>query len=83
MNYSSTDPVNGTGTTFEAVDPVLPVFKFTLLRNGTITSFSFPKSINKATLGLLRCFVQMFSPLLARSTYVKNELIAKIRSTDI
>lgn len=52
---------------------VLPIFRFSLFRNGTISSLSFPYETDNGTLSLLRCFVQMFSPLLTRSLYMANQ----------
>ena len=58
----------------------MPVFRFSLLKNGTIQSFTFPSDLDEETLGLLRSFVKLFSPLLDTSLYKNKETRRKVKA---
>ena len=64
------------------MSPVLMVFRFSLQKNGKIIHFTFPKEMETETLGLLRSFVKLFSPLLDKDLYENKETVKKVKSSN-
>ena len=58
------------------------VFRFALQKNGKIMHFTFPKEMETETLGLLRSFVKLFSPLLDKNLYENKETVKKVKSSN-
>ena len=59
--------------------PVLPVFKFRLMKNGKVDFLEFPQEMEKETAGLLKSFIKMFSPLLDTELYESDEAVNKVK----
>ena len=62
------------------MSPVLMIFRFSLQKNGKIIDFTFPKEMETETLGLLRSFVKLFSPILDENLYKNKETVRKVKS---
>lgn len=76
-NVSLNDSVGNSDELRSSV-PYLPFFRFSLLRNGKISSIKFPKKFEKETLGMLRGFIKLFSPLLDAKLY-EGEPVRKVK----
>ena len=62
--------------------PYLPFFRFTILGSGKIDSITFPKKFEKETLGLLKGFIKLFSPLLSASLYEEGQTVTKVKQDE-
>lgn len=63
---------NNTNEEIRPVEPLLNMFRFTILRTGEIGNYTIIKKMEKTTVGLYKSFVKMFSPTLIKSLYTSG-----------